>query len=199
MSILGFLGITSGLSLNLMLQFGLGIQHIGFDDEDRERPYEFPVVQGGILFLSVPFLWFFFVYIMVPLYLGFFGYMLFFPLSVLVCMGFEAAVNYFFPQALPQAKAFTPQSAYNGLIPAALVMSFCLASSLMEVMILSLGFCGGVLLAILILKEIQKSSSLEAVPAFLRGLPLTLISMGLLSLIFSAIGVVFIKFGGLYR
>ncbi|MFP3089815.1 hypothetical protein LQZ21_05760 [Treponema sp. TIM-1] len=197
MSVLAFLGITSGLSLNLILQFGLGIQHIGFDDENQKRPYEPPMVQGGILFLSVPVLWFFFVYMLGPLSLGFLEYMLFFPLSVLVCMGLEGAVNYFFPRLLPAAKAFTPLSAYNGLIPAALMMSLCLASSLGEVIILSLGFYGGVLLAIFILKEIQRGSSLEAVPAFLRGLPLMLISMGLLSLIFSAIGVVLIKFWGL--
>jgi electron transport complex protein RnfA len=197
MNVLAFLGIISGLSFNLILQFGLGIQHIGFDDEDQERFYELPLVQGGILFLSVPLLWVFFMYMVVPLSLGFLEYMLLFPLSVLVCMGLETAAHYFFPKELPKAKAFTPRSAYNGLIPAALLMSLCAASSLAEVIFLSLGFCGGVLLAILILREIQRGSSLEAVPAFLRGLPLTLISMGLLSLIFSAIGVILIKFLGL--
>jgi electron transport complex protein RnfA len=194
MNILAFLGISSGLSLNLILQFGLGIQHIGLDDENRVRSYELPVVQGGILFLAVPLLWFFFVYMVGPLSLGFLEYMLLFPLSVLVCRGLEGAVDYFFPRALPAVKAFTPLSAYNGLVPAALMMSLCLASSLAEVVILSLGFCGGLLLAILILKEIQRGSSLEAVPEFLRGLPLMLISMGLLSLIFSAIGVALINF-----
>ncbi|MDR2068656.1 MAG: hypothetical protein LBP71_02175 [Spirochaetaceae bacterium] len=197
MSVLAFLGITSGLSLNLILQFALGIHHTGFDDEHQGKPGELPVAQGWILFLSLPLLWVFFVYIVVPLSLGFLEYMLCFPLSALVCMGLEAAAHYFFPKALSKARAFTPLSAYNGLVPAALVMSLCLASSLVEVMILSLGFCGGVLLAILILKEIQRGASLEAVPAFLRGLPLTLISMGLLSLIFSALGFVFIKFLGL--
>ncbi|MDR2630831.1 MAG: hypothetical protein LBC60_07915 [Spirochaetaceae bacterium] len=194
MKMLGPLGILSGLSLNLILQFGLGIQSIVFDDENQKRVYGFPIAQGGILFLSIPFLWFLFVHIVAPLSLGFLGVMLFFPLSVLVCMGLETAVIHFFPKALPKDKVFAPLSADNGLIPVALVMILCLASSLGEAVVLSLGFCGGVLLATLILKEIRRGSSLEAVPAILRGLPLTLISMGLLSLIFSALGVVFIKF-----
>lgn len=198
MSILGALGIISGLSLNLITHFGLGIQYLDFCDENHKRFYGIPVIRGGILFLSVPLLWFFFSYILIPLSLGFFEYMVLFPLSVLVCMGLEAAVNHFFPHMLLESKVFTPQSAYNGLIPAALVLSFYLVSSLVEVIVLSLGFYLGLLLAILILKEIQKRSSLEAVPKRLRGVPLMLISMGLLSLIFSFVGTILIKFLGFY-
>jgi electron transport complex protein RnfA len=198
MSILGALGIISGLSLNLIVHFGLGIHYIGFCDENHKRFFGIPVVRGGILFLSVPLLWFFFSYILVPLSLGFLEYMVIFPLSVLVCMGLEAAVNYFFPNILLESKIFSPWSAYNGLIPAALVLSFYLASSLVEVIVLSLGFYWGLLLAILILKEIQKRSSREAVPERLRGVPLMLISMGLLSLVFSSVGMILIKFLGFY-
>jgi electron transport complex protein RnfA len=202
MSILGSLGIISGLSLNLIIQFGLGIQCIVLDGEEKKRVYELPLVQGGILFLSLPILWAFFTCILVPLSLGFFEYMLLFPLSVLVCMGLEAAVKHLFPKAklalpvLPETKLFDPLSAYNGLVPAALLMSLNMASSLIDAAVLALGFYGGLLLAILILREIQKRASLEAVPEFLRGLPLMLISMGLLSLIFSATGIIFIKYFG---
>jgi electron transport complex protein RnfA len=196
MSILGSLGIISGLSLNLIIQFGLGIQHIGFGGEDEEKLYEIPLVQGGLLFLSLPILWFFFTHILVPLSLGFFEYMLLFPLSVLVCIGLETAMNHFFPKVMPEVKLFTPLSAYNGLVPVALMMSLNIASSLIDVTVLALGFYGGLLLAILILREIQKRASLEAVPEFLRGMPLMLVSMGLLSLIFSAAGIIFIKFFG---
>jgi electron transport complex protein RnfA len=152
--------------------------------------------------LSLPILWAFFTYILVPFSLGFFEYMLLFPLSVLVCMGLEAAVNHFFPKVLPalpdlpKVKLFSPLSAYNGLVPAALIMSLNMASSLIDAAVLALGFYGGLLLASLILREIQKRASLEAVPEFLRGLPLMLISMGLLSLIFSATGIIFLKYFG---
>jgi electron transport complex protein RnfA len=198
MSALGILGIISGLSLNLIVHFGLGIQYRGFSDEKRERFYGIPVIQGGILFLSVPLLWFFFSYIIFPLSLGFLEYIILFPLCVLVCMGLEAAVNRFFPQILPESRLFAPVSAYNGLVPVALVMSFCLASSLMDVIVLSLGFYGGLLLAVLILKELRKRSSLEAVPERLRGTPLMLISMGLLSLIFSSVGTILMSFFRIY-
>jgi electron transport complex protein RnfA len=195
---LGVLGIISGLSLNLIVHFGLGIQHIDLYDENHKWFYGIPVIRGGVLFLSVPLLWFFFSYILIPLSLGFFEYMLFFPLSVLVCMGLEAAVRYFLPNILSESKVFTPWSAYNGLIPVALVLSLYLAASLVETLVLSLGFYVGFLLAILILKEIQRRSSLEAVPERLRGVPLMLISMGLLSLIFSSVGTILIKLLGFY-
>ncbi|MDR1108037.1 MAG: hypothetical protein LBL19_03275 [Spirochaetaceae bacterium] len=198
MSALGILGIISGLSLNLIIHFGLGIQHRDFREENRERFQGIPLVQGGILFLSVPLLWFFFSYIIFPLSLGFLEYLLLFPLCVLVCMGLEAAVNRVFPQILPESRLFAPISAYNGLVPAALVMSFCMASSLIDTVILSLGFYAGLLLAIFILKELRKRSSLEAVPERLRGTPLLLISTGLLALIFSSVGTILINFFLIY-
>jgi electron transport complex protein RnfA len=193
MSSLGILGIISGLSLNLIIHFGLGIQYRDFSEKNREWFYGLPLIQGGILFLSVPLLWFFFSYIIIPLSLGFLEYMIVFPLCVLVCMGFEAGVNRFFPKILPE-KLFAPLSAYNGLVPVALVVSLSLAFSLIEVFFLSLGFYMGLLLASLILREIQKRSSLEAVPERLRGVPLTLISIGLLSLIFSSVGMILVGF-----
>jgi electron transport complex protein RnfA len=198
MSILGVLGIISGLSLNLITHFGLGIQYLDFFDENHKKFDGIPLIRGGILFLSLPLLWFFFSYILVPLSLGFLEYMVLFPLSVLVCMGLEAAVNHFFPNMLLESNVFSPRSAYNGLIPAALVLSFYLVSSLVEAIVLSLGFYLGLLSAVLILRELQKRSSREAVPRRLRGVPLMLISVGLLSLIFSFIGTILIKFLGFY-
>jgi electron transport complex protein RnfA len=198
MSTLGILGIISGLSLNLIIHFGLGIRYRGFSNENQDRFYGIPVIPGGILFLSVPLLWLFFSFIIFPLSLGFLEYLLLFPLCVLVCMGLEAAVKHFFPQMLPESRLFAPLSAYNGLVPVALVISFCMASSLAETVVLSLGFYAGFLLAFLILKEIRKRSSLETVPERLRGTPLMLISLGLLSLIFSSVGTILINFFRIY-
>jgi electron transport complex protein RnfA len=44
-----------------------------------------------------------------------------------------------------------------------------------------------------IVLEIYKRSSIEAVPSFLRGTPLFLISLGLLSLVCSAASVFFLQ------
>jgi electron transport complex protein RnfA len=82
-------------------------------------------------------------------------------------------------------------SGYDGLVPLALLLTLNVGITLAEAAVLAFGFALGILLAALILNEIRRRSALEAVPHFLRGTPLTLISMGLLSLIFSSASVMF--------
>jgi electron transport complex protein RnfA len=81
----------------------------------------------------------------------------------------------------------------DGLTAAALFLSLHLASGFIEAAVLAFGFAFGILLALLILGEIHRRSEMEAVPRFLRGSPLALISMGLLSLIFSSAALMFFK------
>jgi electron transport complex protein RnfA len=84
------------------------------------------------------------------------------------------------------------------LAVASLFLSLRLAVSLEDALVLSLGFSLGALAAALILREISKRSSLEAVPGTFRGAPLALISMGLLSLIFSSVSAIFLRALGVF-
>ncbi|GHV92351.1 hypothetical protein AGMMS50268_28540 [Spirochaetia bacterium] len=231
MGILAALGVFSALSLNLLLQFGLGLR--GFSP-DRELPAKLPPegrdpapgpgpavpwYETAAIFLSVIFLWLFFTLILAPMKLGFFWYFLLFPLGAPACIAAEwllvRLVRIVTTQVLPKlAKSvfsdeekaqdihldvkrsvplFQGISAYDGLVPLALLLTLNLAFTFMEAVILSLGFALGFLFSILILNEIRRRSALEAVPLFLRGLPLTLISMGLLSLIFSSGALIFLN------
>ena len=182
-----FLGVFSGMFLNLILQFGLGTGVLM-----GGLPRRINWFQWAVLFLSVLILWFFFARVLSPLSLGFFEYPLLVPLTSLVCRGLEAGCVGF-RKTRPDTALFTPGSAYNGLALAALVLTLTLARSFREAAILSLGFSLGALLAVLILNEISRRSSMETVPRFIRGAPLILISMGLLSLIFSAGAVFFLN------
>jgi electron transport complex protein RnfA len=185
--------ICSSLSFNLILQFALGIRGIA---EGEERSAPLPLMQGGILFVSVLILWALFSYILSPLAFGFLEYVLAFPLSALVCMGLESLGDRLLPQ--PGSKPFASNSAYNGLVLTSLLLTLHIATGFLDALILSLSFSLGSLLVMLLLKEIRKRSALERVPLFLRGRPMMLISMGLLSLIFTSLMAILFNILGVF-
>jgi electron transport complex protein RnfA len=186
--------IFSGLSLNLILQFGLSL---GGAAAVRRRE-EISWVPWGVLFLSPLILWGLFSRVPLFLYLGFGEYFLLFPLSVLVCMGLEKICLLAAPKTRDLPPLFTSISAYNGMVPAALMLTLRLAVSFAEAVVLALGFSLGALIAVLVPHEIRRRASMEAVPRFLRGRPIVVLSMGLLSLIFSSVAVLFLKALGVF-
>lgn len=190
------LAVFSGLSLNLFLQFAVGTEGSAADSLHRNNAARIiPRAQLGILFVSVVFLWVFFSSALPAAWRGFSEYFLFFPLSALVCMGLELLCERIlsrifpkmFPQKAPQLtgikKVFPAVSAYDGLVPAALFITSFAAERFADAVVLAFFFTLGNLSAMLVLNEIRRRSTLEWVPRHLRGSPLVLISMGLLSLI----------------
>ena len=193
---LAALAVFSGLSINLLLQFALGIGGVagGFSPGTQR---ELPLGQLCILFLSVIFLWAVFTYVLPPYWRGFSEYFLYFPFSALVCMGLEFAVEWIFPHVFARMgklkKVFSAFTAYEGLTPMALLLTLILAVNFAGAVVLALFFSLGNLSAILILNEIRRRATLELAPRYLRGSPLILVSMGLLSLIFGAAAGIFFR------
>ncbi|MDR1987177.1 MAG: hypothetical protein LBP88_09450 [Treponema sp.] len=187
--------VFSGFTLNLVLHGALGIGSIA---EGQEQSHPIPLFQLGILFVSVFLLWMLASYGLVFLAFGFLEYALLFPLSALVCMGLEGLCTRLLPSLAPEYKVFNPATAYDGLVLGSLMMSLHIARTIMEALILSLGFSLGALLSMALLNEIRKRSSLELVPPFMQGRPLMLISGGLLSLLFTALGLIFFSALGIF-
>jgi electron transport complex protein RnfA len=180
------LGLLSGLSLNLLLQCGIGMGGIV---AERERETFIPCIQIGILFVTVLVLWMFFSFI--PSLPGFYEYILLFPLSIIFFCILELLVST--GTGKPVRGLFDPVTAYDGLGAAALFITMNTASRLVEAAAMSAGFSLGLLLSLLILREIRRRSQMEAVPRFLRGSPLVLVSMGLLSLVSGASAAIFFR------
>jgi len=192
----------AALSLNLILIFALGIRELVL----RERVSIVSVYYPWfILFVSTSLLWVLFARILIFTG-GIFNYFLMLPLAILT--GFALEKLFFFTinelKKNPRYKEllfdtvdnpgmFSIGSSYSGMSAAALFLTLHFALSFADAVLLSLAFSAGGLLAFLILKEIQKRSFLEVIPYGLRGTPILLISAGLLSLIFSAASVLFIK------
>jgi electron transport complex protein RnfA len=177
------------LSLNLLLNFAFGIREM----ISRERAPAFNLYYPWIiLFLVTALLWVFFAVILRPLR-DVLDYVLVFPLAVLGGLTLEKVLFHVFPALGENQGVFKIGSSYNGLSAASLVLTLRLALNFWEALLLSFAFAAGGLLAYLIIKEIQKRSFLEAIPYGLRGTPLLLISMGILSLVFSAASVLLLK------
>jgi electron transport complex protein RnfA len=225
---LAALAVFSGLSLNLLLQFGLGIREIiavtGRDPLFPEQKREWGGIASPgwiVLFVTALVLWLFFTYVLIPPAFGFLESFLLLPAAQAVSVALSLVFSYFFPggkitlppSARPPRPPFTLRgflesprfgealfsgSSCSGLALASLFLSLRLALNLAEALALTAGFSLGVLLSAVILREINRRSSLEAVPSLFRGAPLTLISMGLLSLIFSSISAILLRVLGVF-
>jgi len=213
------LAVFSGLSMNLILRFGIGIQRIALDYDSRDSENtggKAFFIRPGTLFISCLILWLFFSVVQSVLFLGFLEYVMIFPVCSLFFAVFEYLArrlvfktnwkgevisrNRFISDYLfinsPSADGDHPQknedaASLNGaLAGTALFVILGLAGSFAQAAMLSFGFSAGASLAVMITGEIRRRSAVESVPDCLRGGPLVLSAMGLLSLVFISVATV---------
>jgi electron transport complex protein RnfA len=180
------LAVFSGLSMNLILQFGLALKRVAFESTiGKER-----LLGGmGILFAAVVLLWLIFSFARSVLFLGFLEYMLLFPASALAFSVLEYLTSRFLvKEGAGRKESLFLNNALSGgaLIGAALFITLNVAGGLLDAIVLALGFSCSTVLVFVVVGEIRRRSEMEAVPRWLRGGPLALIAMGLLSLVFSS-------------
>jgi len=185
------LAVFSGLSVNLFLQFGLGLKGIAYDENIGRKEL---LAGTGILFVTVTLLWLIFSFAHSVFFWGVFEYIILFPVSFLVFSSLEYLVNRFILKVNTGRKgAFSLSDSLSGgplaggaLSGAALFITLNVAGNLGEAVVLALSFSGSTALVFVVVGEIRRRSGMEAVPHSLRGGPLALIAMGLLSLIFTS-------------
>jgi hypothetical protein len=199
---LAALGVCASLAMNLLTQFGLGLAALagGPGGNGPAETARFPLRAFLSLSASLFLLWLFFTYVLGPLGLGLYWYLLLYPLSAAFAKGLgrlsAGEAGRTGPGRLPPgirnpgALFFLPP-AWAEFLPPALLVSLHLAPGPLEALALALGFSLGIGLSLGILREIGRRSRFEAVPPFLRGGPLALISLGLLSLIFTSAAIMF--------
>jgi len=172
--------IYSCLSINLVLQCGLGIKGVV---ESKGSMDLTTLIKAGIIFTSIIILWFFFSRILYSIIPGIYIYILLFPLSSVCYSGLEFLIFKFIIKN--EIKEESIISFPAGITAASVFVCINLGNSFVEVLVLSFGFTAGIFLINIIIREIRYRAALEAVPVYLRGKPLTLIAMGLLSLVFT--------------
>jgi electron transport complex protein RnfA len=175
--------IFSGLSMNLILQFGLALKGIAFDESIGKEKL---LAGSGVLFATIMLLWLFFLCIRSVLFLGLLEYVVLFPASFLVFSILECLTKRFILKENAGQGAILFGDTLTGgvLAGAALFITLNVAGGLYEALVLSVGFSCSTALVIVVVGEIRRRAEMEAVPRCLRGGPLALIAMGLLSLVF---------------
>jgi electron transport complex protein RnfA len=195
MILLAALGVCASLAMNLLVQFGLGLGILADRDAglgpglSGAFSRKSALMGAALLTIALFFLWIFFTYVLAPLGIGFYWYLLLYPLSVALMKGLEQLYKRFLPGS---AGAFFPlPSGSTEFLPLGRLISLHLALHPHEALVLALCLSLGVYLSLMFLQVIRRRSSLEAVPPFLRHTPLSLLSLGLLSLIFTAASLMF--------
>ena len=179
---LGFLIILSAFTMNLVLQCALGI------NADAKNPgRKITLVKLGIIFAAVITLWGIFSGIISSIVSGVSIYVILFPISFMVYEGLEFLLFKYILKQDPKKECSL--NFPGGITAAALFICINIANNFITAAALAFGFTLGIMLVLLILGEIRRRAALESVPLFLRGKPLVLISMGLLSLVFSTASI----------
>jgi electron transport complex protein RnfA len=190
---LAILGICASLAMNLLVQFGQGLGILAGDEAEGGSSF---CVQGLIFFVSLFFLWLLFTYVLAPLGLDFYWYLLLYPLSAALIWGIgwvsRKGRGFFLFRSSPRSCPLIRAE----FLALGLLISLHLALNPLEALFLALCFSLGLVFSLVVLREIDRRSRFEAAPPFLRGSPLALISLGLLSLIFSAASIMFFNLSG---
>lgn len=172
--------IFSAFTMNLTLQCALGLKGAAVPGNCNQKA---SLIRLNIISVSVVLLWFLFSKILNSIFSGMLVFILIFPVSYLVYSGLEILVFNYLVEENIQDENFI--SFPGGITAVAVFICVNIANGFLEVLLLSFGFTAGILLVILIIREIRKRAELEAVPRFMRGTPLVLVTMGMLSLIFT--------------
>jgi len=180
--------IYSGLSMNLVLQCGLGIKGVV---ESKTSNNLSTLIKLCLIFSSIILLWLFFSKIIFSIFSGIFIYVLLIPVSAIVYDGLEYVIFRYVIRNKLNTDTFLTLP--GGITAVAVFVCINLSNNFIETLILSFGFTSGIFLVNLIIREIRRRAALEAVPVFLRGKPLVIVAMGMLSLVFTTASFLFFR------
>ena len=183
--------IYSGFTINLVLQCALGIKGIVVSETQFNTA---GYAKLGLIFVSIIFVWFLTSRILYSIIPGIYIYVLLFPVSMIVYDGAEYLVFRYAIKKDPGSDSII--SFPGGITAAASFICINIANNFFQVMVMSFGFVSSIFLVNLIIREIRARAALETVPVFLRGKPLVLITMGLLSLVLSTASILVFRMIG---
>jgi len=178
--------IYSGFTINIVLHCGLGISGMV---ESKYTLNKAAFIKLSIIFSSIILIWLFFSEIVFSLFSGIFVYVLLFPVSAVLYNGLEYFIFTYLYKKDSEAFVNFP----DGIVAVSVFICINIANNLPEAIMLAFGFTFGIFIVNLIVGEIRRKAELEAVPVFLRGKPLVIIAMGMLSLVFTAASLLFFR------
>ncbi|GMO54294.1 MAG: hypothetical protein Ta2G_13200 [Termitinemataceae bacterium] len=193
MNSIAVLAVLSGLTLNLILQFGLGVSNMHSAFKNNIKTFSLGYLN---LFITNCVLWFFWTYVLSPLSISFVEYFLLFPLVAILFSFIEILFRKLFfkkDDANGRSSESFQSTSYFGLGIASLLITLRMASTASDLFVLSFFFCLGSYAVVLLLNAIKQRTQNERVSAKFRGMPLLLISCALLSILCSSIAFVLLS------
>jgi len=184
------LAVYSGLSTNIVLHLGIGAREAALSGDSRAGNMTAGLLRMAAFTVSVVFLWFAIRLADSVVPLGFLEYLIVFPLSLLVSRAWDILFESRFPFLKRDSG---PVPADGTPLGAALFATLLVADRFVETLVLSLGFALGMALAFAVVVQIKRRAAIEPVPAGLRGAPITLVAMGILSLVFHSAALAFLS------
>jgi electron transport complex protein RnfA len=149
-----------------------------------------PLLRTAVLFFSGLLPWMLMSFVIAPLGLGAAESLLLYPITVLICL----SANKIFRRSEKSSAGFpSVWNSYDGLALFSAFITLRLATYISEALAVAAGLALGHLAATAVLRHIGSRSSIEAVPAFLRGTPLLMISAGLVSLVASFTAAILLR------
>ena len=181
--------ILSAFTMNLTLQCALGLKGAA---SPKNNGSLLTLIKLSLIFFIVIILWIVFSKIIFSIFSGILIYILLFPVCFIIYEALEYLIFYY----ILKKDTLSEECGIGfpgGITAVAVFICLNISNSFTETLLLSFGFSAGIFLVLLIIREIYKRAALENVPYFLRGKPLILITMGILSLVFSVSSLLFLK------
>ena len=183
--------IYSGFTINLVLQCALGIKGIA----ESKTPFNISAfIKLCLIFFITIFVWFLFSQVLYSMIAGIFIYVLLFPVSIIIYDSAEYLIFRYIIKKEPDSGGII--SFPGGLTAAASFICVNIANNFFEAFLMSFGFTSSLFFINVIIREIRARAALESVPVFLRGKPLVLVTIGLLSLVLSTASILIFKMIG---
>ena len=194
MTALIILAVTASVAANSVVQLALGVDLVVSAASRGRRRL---LVPAAAMLFSGLLCWPLFAYVLSPLALGFLEPLLLFPLASLVSVVTERVMAGRHSGPAAKSEGASAYAAFGGLAYGSAWLSFRLSSSMLDVLVVSVSCAAGFIVSGVLLDGIRHRSLIEGVPRTLRGMPLVLISAGLLALLssfvasaaFTALGV----------
>ena len=182
--------IFSCLSVNLTTHLGIGLDILASSKRNEIKKH---LIKLSILFPVIILLWLLITLLRSIFSLGFLEYILLFPVCYSISFAIESYLSKFNFYISTESTEYNSINTNASIITAILFIILNVSGNFLQAMTLIFGFLLGLFTIIVVIIEIKSRAELEKTPQLLKGSPIMLIAVGLLSIIFSSAAIMLMR------
>ena len=185
--------VLSCFAMNLTMNFGIGLNWTATAGRKVLINY---FKRLSIFFPVIIILWLIITFIRSLFNTGSIEYIFLFPVCYAVYYALDSVIPRFIFKKSNEGDAASVIHTSAVITTVALFIILNITGNFWVVFALALGFLLGIIMTMIIIAEIRMRAELEKTPHFLKGIPLSLITIGLLSLVYSSAAMMFFRILG---